>query len=49
MKKKGISIEAGVKRLSFLREKGLITEEEFSSAEELIFQSEIEIPNNDNK
>tara|TARA_Y100001970_G_C14255801_1_gene875265 strand:- start:8677 stop:8823 length:147 start_codon:yes stop_codon:yes gene_type:complete len=44
MKKKGITIEAGIKRLSFLKKKGLITDEEFSSAEELIFQSEMEIP-----
>tara|TARA_Y100001970_G_C13941200_1_gene703261 strand:+ start:557 stop:706 length:150 start_codon:yes stop_codon:yes gene_type:complete len=48
MTKKGISIDAGVKRLSFLKKKGLITEEEFSSAEELIIQSEMEIPNNNN-
>ena len=41
---KGISIEAGVKRLSFLKKKGLISDEEFSSSEELIIQSEIEIP-----
>ena len=47
MEKKGITIEAGVKRLSFLKKKGLITEEEFSSAEELIFQSEMEIPVDD--
>jgi len=49
MKQKGITIQAGVKRLTFLKKKGLITEEEFDSAEELIFQSEIEIPVNDNK
>ncbi len=42
--KKGITIEAGVKRLSALMKKGLITEEEFLSAEELIKQSEMEIP-----
>jgi len=42
--KKGITIEAGVKRLSSLKKKGLITEEEFLSAEELIIQSEMEIP-----
>ena len=41
--KKGITIEAGIKRLSFLKKKGLISDEEFSSAEELI-QSEMEIP-----
>ncbi len=40
----GITIEAGVKRLSALMKKGLITEEEFSSSEELIIQSEMEIP-----
>ena len=44
--KKGISIEAGIKRLSSLKKKGLITEEEFLSAEELIHQSEMEIPSN---
>ena len=49
MQKKGITIEAGIKRLSLLRKKGLITEEEFSSAEELIFQSEMEIPVDENK
>ena len=43
--KKGISIKAGVKRLSSLQKKGLISEEEFSSAEELMFQSEMELPN----
>tara|TARA_B100000900_G_scaffold334749_1_gene296128 strand:+ start:1611 stop:1763 length:153 start_codon:yes stop_codon:yes gene_type:complete len=42
--KQGITIEAGVKRLSSLMKKGLITEEEFLSAEELIIQSEMEIP-----
>ncbi len=41
---KGITIEAGVKRLTSLMKKGLITEEEFLSAEELIKQSEMEIP-----
>ena len=45
-KQKGITIEAGVKRLSSLMKKGLITEEEFLSAEELIIQSEMEIPPN---
>ena len=49
MQKKGITIEAGIKRLSLLKKKGLITEEEFSSAEELIFQSEMEIPVDENK
>ena len=43
-KEKGISIEAGIKRLSALMKKGLISEEEFYSAEELIIQSEMEIP-----
>ena len=39
----GMTIEIGIKRLSFLKEKGLITEEIFSDAEELLLKSEIEI------
>lgn len=41
--KRGISIEIGIKRLSALKKKGLISEEEFSSSKELIHQSEMEI------
>ena len=40
---KGMPIEIGIKRLSLLKEKGLITEEIFSDAEELMLKSEIEI------
>ena len=39
----GMPIEIGIKRLSFLKEKGLITEEIFSDAEELLIQSEMDI------
>ena len=41
---KGMPIEIGIKRLSLLKEKGLITEEIFSDAEELLLKSEIDIP-----
>ena len=40
---KGILIEIGIKRLSLLKEKGLITEEIFSDAEERLIKSEIDI------
>ena len=39
---KGMPIEIGIKRLSSLKEKGLITEEIFSDAEELLLKSEID-------
>ena len=35
-KNKGMPIEIGIKRLSLLKEKGLITEEIYSDAEELL-------------
>ena len=38
-----MTIEIGIKRLSSLKEKGLITEEIFSDAEELLLKSEIDI------
>ena len=41
--KKGITIEAGVKRLFSLKKKGLISDDEFSSAKELIIKSEMDI------
>ena len=41
---KGMPIEIGIKRLSLLKEKGLITEEIFSDSEELLLKSEIDIP-----
>ena len=40
---KGMLIEIGIKRLSLLKEKGLINEEIFSDAEELLLKSEIDI------
>ena len=40
---KGMPIEIGIKRLTLLKEKGLITEEIFSDAEELLLKSEIDI------
>ena len=40
---KGMPIEIGIKRLSLLKEKGLITEEIFSDAKELLLKSEIDI------
>tara|TARA_Y100000768_G_scaffold370728_1_gene336782 strand:- start:316 stop:462 length:147 start_codon:yes stop_codon:yes gene_type:complete len=43
-KNKEMPIEIGVKRLSFLKEKGLITEEIFTDAEELLIKSEMDIP-----
>ena len=45
MKKKieGMPIEIGVKRLSLLKEKGLITEEIYADAEELMHKSEMDI------
>ena len=41
----GMPLEIGIKRLSLLKEKGLITEEIFSDAEELLLKSEIDISN----
>ena len=41
--KKEMPIEIGIKRLSILKEKGLITEEVFSDAEELMLKSEMDI------
>ena len=41
--KKEMPIEIGIKRLSLLKEKGLITEEVFSDAEELMLKSEMDI------
>lgn len=40
----GMPIEIGIKRLYVLREKGLITEEICSDAEELLIKSEMDIP-----
>ena len=43
VKKKGMSIDIGVKRLSILKDKGLISEKIFSDSKELLLQSEMEI------
>ena len=43
-KSKEMPIEIGIKRLSLLKKKGLITEEIFSDAEELLIKSEMDIP-----
>ena len=42
-KKKGMTIDIGIKRLSILRDKGLISEKIFSASKELLLQSEMEI------
>ena len=41
--KQEMPIEIGIKRLSLLKDKGLITEEIFSDSEELMFKSEMNI------
>ena len=43
VKKKGMSINIGIKRLSILKDKGLISEEIFNDSKELLLQSEMEI------
>ena len=40
---KGMPIKIGIKRLSLLKKKGLITEEIFSDAQELLIKSEMDI------
>ena len=42
-KKKGITIDIGIKRLSNLKDRGLISEKTFSDSKELLLQSEMEI------
>ena len=46
--KKGMPIDIGIKRLTTLKEKGLISEEIFSDAKELLIQSEMKIPTEKN-
>ena len=43
VKKKGMSIDIGIKRLSILKEKGLISDEIFNDSKELLLKSEMEI------
>ena len=42
-KKKGMPIDIGIKRLSNLKDKGLISEKIFYDSKELLLQSEMEI------
>ena len=42
-KKKGMSIDIGIKRLSTLKHKGLISDKIFYDSRELLVQSEMEI------
>ena len=43
VKKKGMSIDIGIKRLSILKDKGLISDKIFNDSKELLLQSEMEI------
>ena len=43
VKKKGMSIEVGIKRLSILKNKGLISDQVLDASKELLLQSEMEI------
>ena len=43
MDEKGMPIDIGIKRLSILKDKGLITEKTFYDSKELLLQSEMEI------
>ena len=43
-KKKGMPIDIGIKRLSILKDKGLISDKVFIDSKELLLQSEMEIP-----
>ena len=43
VKEKGMSIDIGIKRLSILKEKGLISEDIFNDSKELLLKSEMEI------
>ena len=40
---KGISIDIGIKRLSILKDKGLISDKIFNDSKELLLKSEMEI------
>ena len=43
VQKKGMPIDIGIKRLSMLKEQGLISDLIFSDSKELLLQSEMEI------
>ena len=42
-KKKGMTIDIGIKRLSTMKDKGLISDKIFYDSKELLVQSEMEI------
>ena len=42
-KREGMPIDIGIKRLSLLKDKGLISDKTFSDSKELLLQSEMEI------
>ena len=42
-KKKGMPIDIGIKRLTILKDKGLISDQIFAASKELLLQSEMEI------
>ena len=42
-KQKGMTIDIGIKRLSILKDKGLISDKIFDASKKLLFQSEMKI------
>ncbi len=48
VQKKGMPIDVGIKRLSILKDKGLISEKIFYDAKELLLKSEMKIPEQKN-
>ena len=47
-KKKEMPINIGIKRLSILKDKGLISDEIFIDSKELLIKSEMNIPSKEN-
>ena len=45
IKKKGMPIDIGIKRLTILKDKGLISDQIFIASKELLLQSEMKISN----
>tara|TARA_B100000941_G_scaffold92408_1_gene64176 strand:+ start:237 stop:389 length:153 start_codon:yes stop_codon:yes gene_type:complete len=43
VQKKGMPIDIGIKRLSILKDKGLISDQIFADSKELLLQSEMKI------
>ena len=43
VQKKGMPIDIGIKRLSILKDKGLISDQTFAASKELLLQSEMKI------